>query len=635
MADQVTEPIVRAEPALLGVADPAAAAAATHRACLAARERRRPARRRHGLRPRRTTPAGRRCAARRRVGAAGDRRRRRGQVLGPRRRARADAGRAAAPVVGAPLSLLVELAAAPWAPPMAAGRRRRPAAGRAALGGDRPRRGDRRRSPSRTARAAAPLGILGVPWPAVWDRGRRSGAGCGHRAVGVLHRAACGSSRPRERRASRATACPRARTLGSSSPGSWLSRTSVCGSPAPRDAVRRRGRSRSDAPSATASATLDRRAQLGRLRARPTASSSSIARAASCASATVAAAGSRAPPRRRLAAPTRSGRARPATSARRATGRRTAARRSRPIPSRPGTVPRRSRSTPPASAPRTRSAPAIVRSPPTTPRARRDHAGVGSPARTSAPAFTRRSRASPGALAVTVVPFADRDGADPPRWTAAPQPDRARPRGARAARGRPPARAGDLRAGAGLPPRHGHRRVSPAPATRPDRIVDALRRYLDPLAGGSERRGLAVRRSRPPVGPGRRRAAALGPEATVTGLAAALDDGPPSDCADLPIGPRELVLLGDAVLGVAALPGGGACDELGPRRPRKDLVMVPAPVDGGLEPQLLPARARRSAARSPTASTPTRPSGPTAAPTTPASRSSAPTGRSPRRSPCG
>jgi hypothetical protein len=89
-------------------------------------------------------------------------------------------------------------------------------------------------------------------------------------------------------------------------------------------------------------------------------------------------------------------------------------------------------------------------------------------------------------------------------------------------------------------------------------IVDALRRYLDPLAGGSERDGW------PFGGPVRPSALAgvvqktIGPEATVTRLSVALDDGPPSDCSDLAIGPRELVWLGEATITwVAALPAGG------------------------------------------------------------------------------
>jgi hypothetical protein len=167
----------------------------------------------------------------------------------------------------------------------------------------------------------------------------------------------------------------------------------------------------------------------------------------------------------------------------------------------------------------------------------------------------------PGALSVTIVPHADRD-ADPQLWTPAPAPDpgaiattqagleRARLLGQQVFVVAPVYRrvavtvAVSASAQAGDDARH--------------RIVDALRRYLDPLAGGTDRDGW-------PFGAAIRLSAlaavvqrVIGDEATVTRLSAALDDGPWSDCADLEIGSRELVWLESATVSwVAALPTGG------------------------------------------------------------------------------
>ena len=165
----------------------------------------------------------------------------------------------------------------------------------------------------------------------------------------------------------------------------------------------------------------------------------------------------------------------------------------------------------------------------------------------------------PGALAVTIVPHADRAAA-PGDWTSAPQPDSgalATTR-ARLERGRllgqeisvlaPVYRRVTVDVGVSASARSGETR---------ERIVDALRRYLDPLDGGPEREGW------PFGGPVRPSALAgivqktLGPEAMVTRLAAALDGGPSSDCTDLAIGPRELVWLDTATITwVTALPTG-------------------------------------------------------------------------------
>jgi hypothetical protein len=90
-----------------------------------------------------------------------------------------------------------------------------------------------------------------------------------------------------------------------------------------------------------------------------------------------------------------------------------------------------------------------------------------------------------------------------------------------------------------------------------NRVREALLRFLDPLVGGSSARGWpfggAVRPSAL-VGVVR---TAVGPEAVVGQLSAALDDGHATDCADLAIGARELVWLGDvSVTWVTDLPAG-------------------------------------------------------------------------------
>jgi predicted phage baseplate assembly protein len=163
----------------------------------------------------------------------------------------------------------------------------------------------------------------------------------------------------------------------------------------------------------------------------------------------------------------------------------------------------------------------------------------------------------PGALAVTIVPHADR-AAGAGDWTAAPQPDTGALAETRQRLERARLLGQEIFVLAPV-----YRRVTvdvavTATAQAGDtrgRIVDALRRYLDPLAGGSEHDGW------PFGGPVRPSALAgivqktIGPEATVTRLSAALDGGAPSDCADLAIGPRELVWLGAATITwVAALP---------------------------------------------------------------------------------
>lgn len=165
----------------------------------------------------------------------------------------------------------------------------------------------------------------------------------------------------------------------------------------------------------------------------------------------------------------------------------------------------------------------------------------------------------PGALSVTIVPHADR-AAEPSTWTAAPQPDA----GALATT-REQLEDARLLGQEIFVLTPVYRRVTVAVSisataqagdTR-ERILDALRTYLDPLTGGSEHDGW------PFGGPVRPSALAgivqdtIGPEATVTRLAAALDGRLPSDCSDLAIGPRELVWLGAATITwVAASPVG-------------------------------------------------------------------------------
>jgi hypothetical protein len=166
-----------------------------------------------------------------------------------------------------------------------------------------------------------------------------------------------------------------------------------------------------------------------------------------------------------------------------------------------------------------------------------------------------------GALAVTVVPHADRT-AEPAGWTATPHPDDGALAAARE-------RLQDARLLGQelfvLTPVY--RRVdvevevsaTDAAGDAPERIEAALATYLDALAGGSEEDGW-------PFGAPVRPSAligvvqeTLGPEATVTRVAAALDGGPATECGDLEIGERELVRLGAVTVRVvtAAPIGGG------------------------------------------------------------------------------
>lgn len=167
----------------------------------------------------------------------------------------------------------------------------------------------------------------------------------------------------------------------------------------------------------------------------------------------------------------------------------------------------------------------------------------------------------PGALSVTIVPYADRSG-PAAKWTPNPVPDH----GAVAAA---TARLEQARL-------IGQETFVLSPAYRAvtvwvtlaqtardqglaQRVVDALRQFLDPLVGGDDGGGW-------PFGGTVRLStlsglvqSVLGPESVVTALSAALDDAAPTDCADLPIGPRQLVWLTAAHLAWTAAPstGGG------------------------------------------------------------------------------
>jgi hypothetical protein len=165
----------------------------------------------------------------------------------------------------------------------------------------------------------------------------------------------------------------------------------------------------------------------------------------------------------------------------------------------------------------------------------------------------------PSALTVIVVPEVDRDSAVDD-WTLAPAPDA----------GLLAAVHQRLQAGRLLgqevfvaAPRYHAVRVwltitrSARDDAITEQVVTALRRHLDPLRGGSENDGWAfggVIRPSELIGVAAR---AAGVEATVTALSVALDDGAATDCAELVIGPRDLVWLESAIVAwTAALPDG-------------------------------------------------------------------------------
>jgi len=153
----------------------------------------------------------------------------------------------------------------------------------------------------------------------------------------------------------------------------------------------------------------------------------------------------------------------------------------------------------------------------------------------------------PGALAVTVVPFAVRD-APPDTWTLAPMPDDGALAAVRAVLA-----AGRL---AGqelfvLPPVYRALSVvvtigpSAQEAAARTRIRSAVTRFVDPLTGGDGEDGWPFGGV---VRPSRLAAlarTAAGPAVAVTEVTVALDGGTATACDDLPIGSRELVRLAD------------------------------------------------------------------------------------------
>jgi predicted phage baseplate assembly protein len=166
----------------------------------------------------------------------------------------------------------------------------------------------------------------------------------------------------------------------------------------------------------------------------------------------------------------------------------------------------------------------------------------------------------PTALTVTLVPEVDRTG-PPQDRTATPAPDRgllaavlarltdARLLGQEVFVGPPSYRAVRVRLAVSRSGRDEEVRA---------RIIQALRRHLDPLEGGADGDGWpfgGVVRPSELVGVA---ASAAGVEATVAGLAVALDDGAWSDCDERPTGPRDLVWLAGAELTWTAAATGGS-----------------------------------------------------------------------------
>lgn len=165
----------------------------------------------------------------------------------------------------------------------------------------------------------------------------------------------------------------------------------------------------------------------------------------------------------------------------------------------------------------------------------------------------------PSALTVVVVPAADRAG-PVATWTLAPEPDggvlsavrtrleRARLLGQEVFVTGPSYRAVRLvvrLSGAADPGVEG-------------RVREALTRHLDPLLGGSERQGWPFSGALRPSALIGVSAAAAGAEITVAGLTVSVDDGAPTDCADLAFGPADLPwLAGVAFERTGAAPSGG------------------------------------------------------------------------------
>ena len=99
--------------------------------------------------------------------------------------------------------------------------------------------------------------------------------------------------------------------------------------------------------------------------------------------------------------------------------------------------------------------------------------------------------------------------------------------------------------------------AAPSENTR-EAVADALRRHLDPLEGGNEGKGWPFGG---PVRPSELLGVVqdvVGPETEVTRVAVSLNGGPPADCGDTAIPAGHLVWLAGVTIDAAAsLPGGG------------------------------------------------------------------------------
>jgi hypothetical protein len=166
----------------------------------------------------------------------------------------------------------------------------------------------------------------------------------------------------------------------------------------------------------------------------------------------------------------------------------------------------------------------------------------------------------PTALTVAVVPRVDRDAADE-LWTLAPEPDDGLLNAVRARLAASRLLGQEVFV---VGPRYHAVRVwlTITRSARDDAIekdvVTALRRHLDPIRGGADEDGWpfgGVIRPSELIGVAGR---AVGLEATITALSVALDDGDANSCADLVIGPRELVWLESVTVSWSEpLPDGG------------------------------------------------------------------------------
>ena len=168
----------------------------------------------------------------------------------------------------------------------------------------------------------------------------------------------------------------------------------------------------------------------------------------------------------------------------------------------------------------------------------------------------------PGAVSVYVVPAAPRGDADwdRPGFVPAPRPDPGLLSQVRATLGAARLLGGELFI---REPRYRAARLQVEVAGAPRdpaavrrRIRDALRRYLDPLAGGEEKAGWPFGAPLRPSALLRVAQQAAGHDGDVRTISIALDDTASwEDCRDVAIRPQELVALGD--VRVRFGPGGG------------------------------------------------------------------------------